>query len=90
MNKYKLARITLNKHYKTFVIYISTFRTPELVIVIYPSQAPLLAALQQKKVYTPIFLKYVDYVNVFSLNLAMELFQNISINKYIIKLIDEK
>lgn len=37
-----------------------------------------------------ILAKYTDYVDIFSFNLAIELLKNSGINKYIIKLIEDK
>ncbi len=37
-----------------------------------------------------ISTKYFDYVDIFLFDLAMELPENIGINEYVIKLIDEK
>lgn len=34
--------------------------------------------------------KYIDYVNIFSSNLAIELPKNIGINKHVIKLLKDK
>ena len=58
--------------------------------VVHPSQAPLLAALQQDKVSTEISLKYADYTNIFSPDLAMELPENTGINEYAIELVEGK
>lgn len=37
-----------------------------------------------------ILAKYQDYANIFSPNLAIELFENTKINKYDIKVIKDK
>ena len=46
--------------------------------------------MQWDKVLTEISAKYFDYVDIFFLNLAMELSKNTRINKHVIKLINEK
>ena len=48
------------------------------------------AALQQDKTPTKILPEYADYANDFSPDLAIELPENIGINKYTIKLIEGK
>ena len=50
----------------------------------------MLAALQQDKAFTKIPSKYVDYADVFSPDLAMELLENTGINEHAIELIDGK
>ena len=55
-----------------------------------PSQAPLLAALQQDKALTEIPPEYADYADVFSPDLAMELPENTGINEHAIELVEGK
>ena len=45
-------------------------------------------ALQEDKILTNIWLEYTDYVDVFSLDLAIELPENTGINKYFIEHIE--
>ena len=59
-------------------------------LAIHSSQIFLLALLQQVKGHTEISLEYVDYVDVYFLDLTIELFKNSDINKYAIKLIEGK
>ena len=87
-NKHKFARAILNKNSQTFIIDVVGVYTLE--VAIHPSRAPLLAALQQDKALTKIHLEYVNYANVFSLDLAMELPKNTGINKQVIELIEGK
>ena len=46
--------------------------------------------MQWDKAFAKILAKYADYTDVFSLNLAMELFENTGMNKHTIKLINGK
>ena len=69
-------------------MHIAALKALELAV--YPSRAPLLAALQQDKALTKIPLEYANYANVFSPDLAMELPENTSINKHAIKLSEGK
>ena len=46
--------------------------------------------LQEDKVLPKVQAKYLDYTNMFSPDLAMEIVENTSMNEYIIKLIDGK
>ena len=55
-------------------------------MTIYPSQAAKIAALNRDEALTKVPSKYADYANVFSFDLAIELQENIGINKHAIKL----
>lgn len=59
-------------------------------MIVHPSWAPLLAALQQDKAPIKIFPEYIDFADVFSPDFAMELPKNSGINKYAIKLIEKQ
>ncbi len=91
----KFAKVALDENSKTFVVHIANLEV-QTAMLIYPSKAlqvqnhPILAALWWYKASTKISAKYFDYADVFSSNLAMELPENIGINKYAIKLIDGK
>ena len=50
----------------------------------------MLAALQQDKAFIKIPSQYINYANVFSSDLVIELPENTGINKYAIKLIEGK
>ena len=52
----------------------------------HPSQAALIAALKQDEATTKVLSKYADYAGIFSFDLAMELQENIGINKHTIEL----
>ena len=49
-----------------------------------------LATLQWNKILFKIPAKYSNYADIFSIDLTMELLENIGMNKHIIKLIKEK
>ncbi len=57
---------------------------------IYPSRAPIIAALQQDKIPTKISLEYSDYADVFLFDLLIELPENTGINEYAIELVKDK
>ena len=46
--------------------------------------------LQVDKTFIKVLIQYLSYADIFSLDLAIELSKNISINKHAIKLINEK
>ena len=59
-------------------------------MMMYLSQATQIAALKQNKAPTKVALKYINYANVFSFNLTMELPENTGINKDTIELQEGK
>ena len=77
---------------KSFVVYIAALKalSKSTRMTIYPSQAAQIAALKQDKTLTKVLPKYADYADVFSFDLAIELPENISINKRAIKLQEVK
>ena len=52
----------------------------------HPLKVAQIAAWKQGEAPTKVLSKYTDYANVFSFDLAMELLENISINKHAIEL----
>ena len=85
IDKHKFARAVLDKNSESFLIHITALEALELAI--HPFRAPLLAILQQDKALTEIPSEYIDYVDVFSPDLVMQLPKNTGINKHIIELI---
>lgn len=45
---------------------------------------------QQEKASIEMFLEYIDYIDIFSLDLITKLPENTGINKYVIKLVEDK
>ena len=54
----------------------------------YPSQSPQISALITKKTFTKLLAEYLDFTDIFSPDLAAELFEYVGINNYAIKLVD--
>lgn len=59
-------------------------------MAIYSSRAAQIAALKYDEALTKVQPKYIDYANIFSFDLAIELPENIDINKQAIKLKNSK
>ncbi len=87
INTHKFTKVTLNKHFDTFLIYIAAVKA---LMVIHPNWVAPIGALQQDKALTKIPAKYADIANDFSFDLTMELFENTRINKYAIELVKDK
>ncbi len=70
------------------MVHVAALEAPELAV--HPSQAPLLAVLQQEKAPTEILPEYTDYADVFSFDMAMELPENTGINENTIEFVVSK
>ena len=88
IDKHEFARAALDENSETFVVHVAALEALELAI--HPFRVPLLAALQQDKAPTEIPSEYIDYADVFSPDLAMQLPENTGINEHAIELIEGK
>lgn len=81
--------IALNKNIEKFMIYIAILlATPTIqILFFYQTQIGLLLT---DKTFIEIFLKYLDYTNIFLFNLMIKLPKNTTINKHLIKLVKDK
>lgn len=79
----------LNENAKMFIVYIATLLTA-LAIQVYSTCQVLIDLLLLNKAPTKFLFKYSDYNNIFSISLAIELPENIGINKYAIELVQNK
>lgn len=95
INKKKLAKAALNENSKTFMVYVAALEV-STTMPIHLSKAfkiqdnLFLIVLWWDKAPTKIPAEYSDYADFFFFNLAMELPENTSINKYVIKLVEGK
>ncbi len=88
IDKREFGKAAIDENSETFVVHMLALDITELSIHLL--RAAQIAALQWDKAPTKIPAKYADYADVFSSNLAMELFENIGINEHAIKLIKGK
>ena len=86
IDKKEFAKPMLDKESETFVMHVAALEAPLAGMMIYPLQVAQIAALKQDEAPIKVPPKYVDYANIFSFNLAMELPKNTGINKHAIKL----
>ena len=95
IDKHNFAKVALDENSEMFALHIASFEVPETTeaadMAIHPDQANQMqvAALSQDKPLTEILPEHIDYADVFSHNLALELLENTGINKNAIKLIEE-
>ena len=80
----------MDEEFRTFVVHVAALKAPLAGMAIHFSQKARISALIQNETFTKVPPKYVDYADVSSFDLAMELPKNISIKEYAIKLHDGK
>ena len=82
----------LDKESKTFVEHVAALEAlpKSAKMTVYLSQAAQIAALKQDKAPTKVLSKYANYADLFLIDLAIKLSENIGINKYVIKLEEGK
>lgn len=66
INKIEFTIVALDKNTKTFVVYVATLSV--LAIQLYPSQIRLLST---DKVFLKVLLEYLNYADIFLLDLAI-------------------
>ena len=86
INKKEFAKVALDKESETFVVYVAALEALLPGMAILPSRAAQISALIQDEAPTKVPPKYVDYADIFSFDLAMELPKNTGINKHAIKI----
>ena len=94
VDKKKFTAIALDPEHETFVIHIVS-----LSFVMLPSFSPLdvhpfcklqIAGLIAKEVFTKVSNKFIDFADVFSLDLASKLPKHTGINNHTIKLVNSQ
>ncbi len=95
IDKKEFARAVVDRNSETFVVYVTTLEIPtampiHLFKTFYIQDDSTLAILLWDKALTEILAKYSYYVDIFSLDLAMELPGNLGMNEHTIELIDGK
>lgn len=82
--------VTLDLNHKVFIVYIIVFNISfDLGVKIHFLKKAQIAYLKIDETPTKVLNKYANFVEIFSLKLIIKLPKYISINDYIIKLIDD-
>ena len=87
INKKEFAAAAIDKDSETFVVHVASIIE---TMSIYLARKAQIAALQADTAPTKVSAEYSDYIDVFSTDLAIDLFENTGMNEYAIKLTDEK
>ena len=86
----EFAIAALDEEFETFVVYVAALEALLAGIAIHPSQKAQISALIRDKTPTIFLSEYVDYADIFSFKLTMELPENTGMNKQAIKLQEGK
>lgn len=87
--KKKFVAATIDENSEMFVMHVVVLEA-KLSMLMYSTKKAQILVFQTDKTPTKVSAKYLEYTNIFTFNLAIELSENISIYKYVIKLIDNK
>ena len=85
IDKHKFAKAALDKNSETFVVHVVALKALEPAVYLF--RATLLATIQQEKAPIEIPPEYIDYADIFSPDLAMELPENTGIKEHVIELV---
>ena len=94
VGKKEFAAITLDPEHKTYVVHVVLLSSTPLASLgspplnIYPSRRPQISGLIDKEAPTKVPIKYLDFADVFSSDLASELPEHTGINNYAIELVE--
>ena len=92
MGKKEYAAAALNPEHETYIVYIGSVNSDALLsffpLDVHPSWRPQISGLIAKEASTKVPVKYSNFMNIFSPDLASELSKHIGINDYAIKLVN--
>ena len=89
MDKKEFAAAALNPEHETYVVHVASLSfTPLASLNVHPSWKPQISGLIAEKASTKVPAEYLDFADVFSPDLASELFEHNGINDHAIKLVD--
>ena len=93
VGKKEFAATALNPEHETYVVHVASLSSTPLVSLgstplnVYPSRRPQISGLIAKQASTKVPAEYLDFADVFSLNLASELPKYTGINDHAIELV---
>ena len=90
VGKKEFAAAAVDLKYEIFVVHITSLNsTPLVAFNVYLFWRPQISGLIDKKVPIKVSVKYSDFVDIFSLDLASELPEHTGINDHAIKLVND-
>ena len=92
VGKKEFAAAALDPEYETYIVYVGLFNSVALpspfLLDNHPSCRPQIADLIAERVFTKVPIKYLDFADVFSPDLATKLPKPTGINEHAIKLVN--
>lgn len=76
----EFAKVVFDEESKTFVVYIAALKTSPTEMTIYLLWKAKVASLKQDEPSTKVFIKYSDFLNVFSKKKALVLLKQTKFN----------
>ena len=95
VKKKKFVAATLNAEYEIYIVYVASFNSISLIaslgstpLDVHSSQKPQISSLIAEEALTKVPIKYSDFADVFSLDLASKLPEYTGINDQAIELVN--
>ena len=92
VGKKEFAVVALDPKHETYVVHVGSVSSDALpsssLFDVYPFRRTQISSLIAEKASTKVLAKYLDFADVFSLDLASELPEHIGINNHAIKLVN--
>ena len=90
VGKKEFAATVLDPEYEIYVVHVASLSSTSLVVSlnVHPCQRPQISGLIAKEGPTKVLAKYLDFTDVFSLDLASKLPKHTGINNHAIELVD--
>ena len=88
MGKKEFAIAALDPEYETFVVYVTSLIFTPLDSDVYPSYKTQISSFIMEEAPTKISDKYINFTDIFSLDLAFECLKHTRINVYAIGLVN--
>ena len=92
VGKKEFAAAALNPEHETYVIHVASLSFALLITSfnVHPFWRPQISGLIAKEAPTKVFAEYLDFADVFSLNLATKLLEYTEINTHVVNLKEDK
>ena len=91
VGKKEFAAATLNPEHETYVVYVASLSsTPLASLDVHLSREPQISGLIAEKAPAKVSAEYSDFADVFSPDLASELFEHTGINDHALELVESQ
>ena len=91
VGKKEFAAAALDSEHEIYVVHVTSFSfTPLVAFNVHPSRRSQRSGLIAKEAPIKVSAEYLDFADVFSLDLMSELLEHTGINDYAIKLVNDQ